>query len=386
MVKLALLGASGSIGRQALEVCRWQRQDIKVIALSGGGDWRFLAEAAREFRPALAAVAEEAAYAPLKRELSGLPITVLAGEEGLAACAAHEQADTVLAAISGMAGLKPLLAAIQSGKRIALANKEALVAGGELVMRRAAERGVEIFPVDSEHSALAQCLAGENRAEIRRLILTASGGAFRDWSRSQMDQARAEDALRHPNWRMGPKITVDCATLVNKALEVIEAHWLFGVDYQHIDIVVHPESIIHSLAEFTDGSVKAQLGWPDMRLPIQYALLGGRRPANPLKPLDLAQLGTLHFSAPDRERFPALDLMLAAGRAGGTAPAYLNAVNEAAVQAFLRDEISFPQIALYLERALRSYSPAPALSEQAIFAADAAARAQAMEWIAAGRS
>lgn len=385
MVTLSLLGASGSIGRQTLEVCRWHQKNITVRALACGKDWQFLAAAAREFRPALVAVADDAAYAPLKRELSGLPITVLAGEEGLAAAAGLAEADTVLAAISGMAGLKPLLAAIEGGKRIALANKEALVAGGELVMRRAAEQGIRLLPVDSEHSALWQCLAGEEPAAVRKLWLTASGGAFRDWSKRQMDAAQAADALQHPNWLMGPKITIDCATLVNKGLEVIEAHWLFGMDYDRIGIVIHPESIVHSMVEFNDGSVKAQLGWPNMRLPIQYALFGGGRPANPLPPLDLTQIGSLHFRAPDEERFPALTLMLAAGRAGGTAPAYLNAVNEVAVHAFLRGEIGFNAIAGCLEQALRTHTPQPADRAETVFAADAEARAWAAKWIGRGR-
>ncbi len=382
MTDLTILGCTGSIGRQALKVADWHPDRLRVRALAAGSDWRLLAEQARRYRPAIAAIADEEALPALRRELSGSGVKALAGEEGLREAAACEQADTALAAISGMAGLKPLLAAIDSGKTIALANKEALVAAGALVTARCRDQGIELRPVDSEHSAIWQCLAGEDPASVEKLIITCSGGAFRDADPQQLGRMRAADALRHPNWQMGRKITVDCATLVNKGLEVIEAHWLFGVDYDRIDVVIHPQSIVHSLVAFRDGSVKAQLGQADMRLPIAYALLGRERAANPSPRLDLVSAGRLEFRAPDNRRFPALNTVIAAGRQGGLVPAYINGANEVLVAAFLGDKLPYPAIGGILGRLLEQAPAAVAGPERAgelaeIFAADAQGRADA---------
>ena len=382
MINLTILGSTGSIGRQALEVADWHADRLRVRALAAHDNWRLLAEQAKKYRPVLVAVADEDAWKPLCRELDGLPIQVLAGEEGLLAAAALGAADTALAAMSGLAGLKPLLAAIDSGKTIALANKEALVASGQLVTARCRERGVELRPVDSEHSAVWQCLAGEDPAAVEQLIITCSGGAFRELSRAELAKVTAADALRHPNWQMGRKITVDCATLVNKGLEVIEAHWLFGVDYEDIKVAIHPQSLVHSLVCFRDGSVKAQLGPADMRLPIAYALLGRERLPNPGPRLDLLQAGRLDFLPPDEDRFPGLRAMLDAGKRGGLLPAYLNGANEALVEAFLRDGIPYLFIGASLCRLLEQapselQDTARAADLDAVLAADARGRADA---------
>lgn len=374
MINFTILGASGSIGRQALEVAAWRPQQLRPVALTADRDWRTLADQARRWHPALVAVAQEQAWAPLRQELTGSGVRVLAGAEGLAAAAELEAADTVLAAISGLAGLPPLLAAIRSGKRICLANKEALVAAGPLVTGLARERRVDVLPVDSEHSAIWQCLAGEDPDSVAQLILTASGGAFRDLSWEQLAQVTPEQALCHPNWRMGPKITVDCATMVNKGLEVIEAHWLFGLDYHRIQVLIHPESIVHSLVAFNDGSLKAQLATADMRLPIQYALLGRQRPPTPAAPPDLASLGQLRFRPPDNDRFPALAAIRQAGEAGGLAPAFLNGANEELNARFLRHELPFTAIGAILTQ-LPPLAPAgEADALAAIIAADQAGR------------
>lgn len=373
MIGLSILGATGSIGRQALDVCSW-RPELRVQALTAGQDWRSLAELAQAYRPEMVAIGDPEAYGPLRTALSGLAIRVEAGLEGLLSAAAWPSADMVLAAISGMAGLPPLLAAIDSGKEIALANKEALVAGGALVMERAKRRGVPIAPVDSEHSALWQCLAGEDPENVAQLILTASGGAFRDKSTAELEQVTAAQALQHPNWRMGEKITIDCATMVNKGLEVIEAHWLFGIPYERIQVLVHRESIIHSMVAFRDGSMKAQLAQADMRLPIQYALLGRKRPQTPVKPPNLAELGQLHFSPADDQRFPGLAAMIRAGEKGGTAPAYLNGANEVLNAAFRQSKISFPTLGRILTQLSAAYLPVSADTEAAIYKADSQGR------------
>ncbi|MBR0375133.1 MAG: 1-deoxy-D-xylulose-5-phosphate reductoisomerase [Firmicutes bacterium] len=382
MINLTILGSTGSIGRQALEVADWHPERLRVRALAAHDNWRLLAEQARRYRPALVAVADEAACGPLRRELDGLPICVLAGEEGLLAAAALDEADTALAAMSGLAGLRPLLAAIDSGKTIALANKEALVASGQLVTERCRERGVELRPVDSEHSAVWQCLAGEDPSAVEKLIITCSGGAFRELSREELAKVRAADALRHPNWHMGRKITVDCATLVNKGLEVIEAHWLFGVEYENIEVAIHPQSLVHSLVCFRDGSVKAQLGPADMRLPIAYALLGRERLANPGPRLDLLQASRLDFLPPDESRFPGLRAMLDAGKRGGLLPAYLNGANEALVESFLWDEIPYlfigDSLGLLLAQAPSELQKTGSAADlDAVLAADARGRADA---------
>ncbi len=381
MKRLAILGASGSIGKQTLDVCRWHPTAIQVSSLAVGRNWAFLAEAAREFRPRLVAIREESVYPQLKAALADLPVQVEAGEDGVCEAAAIAEADMTLAAISGMAGLKPLFSAIQAGKDIALANKEALVAGGELVMNRIQAKGLKLAPVDSEHSAIWQCLAGEKQEEVARLILTASGGAFRDLSLLELEHVTAAEALKHPNWRMGAKITVDCATMVNKGLEVIEAHWLFDVPYDRIDVVVHPESMIHSAVAFQDGSIKAQLAQADMRLPIQYALLDRERPAAPLSLPDLPAIGALHFREPDLQRFPGLAAMRRAGERGGTAPAYLNGANEVLVQGFLAGKVPFLSIGRLLGKLLDAYVEERTLTEQGIFRADALGREDALAFM-----
>jgi len=374
---IAVLGVSGSIGRQALDVCRWHPERLRPLALTAGANWRALAEAAREWRPRYIAIGDERAYGELRGACADLAINIGAGAEAVAEAAACQGADVVLLAISGMAALSPLRAAVAAGKDIALANKEALVASGELVMPEIRRRGLLLAPVDSEHSAVWQCLAGEDGNPPERLILTASGGAFRDLPLERLADITPAMALRHPNWQMGPKITVDCATMVNKGLEIIEAHWLFDMDYDRIEVLLHPESLIHSLVGFADGSVKAQLAPADMRLPIQYALLGRERPASPVHRLDLAAAAALHFSAPDPRRFPALGIVRRAGLAGGSAPAYLNGANEALVTAFLRDGLPFTAIAAMLARLMEDYCPRPVTAWDTVFAAAEQGRADA---------
>lgn len=376
MIGLSILGATGSIGRQTLDVCSW-RPELRVQALTAGRDWRSLAEFAHVYQPEMVAIGDPDAYGPLRRALASVPVRVAAGCEGILEAATCSGVDMVVAAISGMAGLPPLLAAIDSGKKIALANKEALVAGGALVMERAQRRGVSIAPVDSEHSALWQCLAGENPENIARLILTASGGAFRDLSMQELEQVTAAQALQHPNWRMGEKITIDCATMVNKGLEVIEAHWLFGVPYERIQVLVHRESIVHSMVVFRDGSMKAQLAQADMRLPIQYALLDRDRPQTLVEPPDLAALGELHFAAADERRFPGFSAMIQAGKKGGTAPAYLNGANEVLNLAFRQGKLSFLTLGQVLTQLSETYLPQPANTETSIYQADQQGRADA---------
>jgi len=333
--RIAILGSTGSIGTQTLDVIRRHPDRFEVAALAAaGGNIGLLAEQAREFRPKLVAVAREEAAGKLPSLLPG-GIRVAAGEAGLVQAAAETECDMVVSAIVGIAGLVPTLAAVRAGVPVALANKETLVAAGHLVTAEAAARGVPIVPVDSEHSAVFQCLNGESGNSVEKLILTASGGAFRNRRRDELADVTPEDALRHPNWAMGAKVTVDSATLANKGLEVMEARWLFGLPYDRIDVLLHDESIIHSMVQFVDGSVMAQLGPPDMRLPIQYALTWPDRIESPVRRLDLADIGRLHFRKADTGRYPMLRLAYEAGRAGGTMPAVFNAANEIAVQLFL---------------------------------------------------
>ena len=341
---ISILGSTGSIGRQSLDVVRKYPQ-IRVGALTAGTSIQRLAEQCREFRPELAVVATEAGAAQLRQAISDLPTRVLWGEEGLIAAATLEGVDCVITAVVGMLGLKPTLAAIRAKKRIGLANKETLVCAGELVMAEAKRCGAEIVPVDSEHSAIFQCLMGcAERKEVRRLLLTCSGGPFFGMDREALAHVTKADALKHPNWKMGPKITVDCATLMNKGLEVIEAMRLYHLPLEQVEVVIHRQSVIHSLVEFRDGALLAQLGTPDMRLPIRYALTWPRRAESPLEPLDLLHCPPLTFAQPDREAFPCLALAEEAAREGGTACAVLNGANEAAVALFLQDQIGFLEI------------------------------------------
>ena len=376
---VSILGSTGSIGRSALEVVAAFPDELKVVALAAGARVDVLAEQVARFRPRLASVASAADGARLEELLRARDVacTVVAGEAGAVAAATAAEADVVLAGIVGAAGLRSTLAAIQAGKRVALANKEALVAAGDLCTRAAARSGALLLPVDSEHSAIFQALAGHRRADVARLVLTASGGPLRTWPAERIAAATPEEALRHPTWRMGPKITIDSATLMNKGLEVIEARWLFDVPAERIDLVVHPESIVHSMVEYVDGSVVAQLGVSDMRVPIAYALTFPARLPLPGARLDLTALGALHFEAPDRVRFPCVDLAYAALRAGGTAAAALSAANEEVVGAFLAGTLRFGQIAEVLAAVMAAHAVVPADTLEAVLAADAAARAAA---------
>ena len=373
---ISLLGATGSIGRQALEVIA--NQGMAVAALTANRDVEGLEDQCRRFRPALAVLMDPAAASDLRVRLADTGIRVAAGMDGLLEAAALPEADTVLTAVVGIVGLRPTLAAVEAGKRIALANKEALVCGGELVMDLAARTGAEIVPVDSEHSALFQCLQGcRDRGEVRRLILTASGGPFWGWTAEELDRVTVEQALAHPNWSMGAKISVDSATMMNKGLEFIEAMRLYRMPPEKISIVVHRESIIHSLVEYADHAILAQLGAPDMRLPIQYALTWPRRTEGVAEPLDLLTCPPLTFHAPDYEAFPCLRLALEAARTGGTATAVLNGANEAAVGRFLAGALPFAGIARRVEEALAAIPAVQSPTLEDILAADEAARALA---------
>lgn len=371
---ISLLGSTGSIGRQALEVIA--AEDMAVAALTANRAVDRLEEQCRRFRPALAVMMDPAAASDLRVRLADTGIRVAAGMDGLLEAAVLPQADTVLTAVVGIVGLRPTLAAVEAGKRIALANKETLVCGGELVMDGAARSGAEIVPVDSEHSALFQCLQGcRDRGEVRRLILTASGGPFWGWRAEQLAHVTVEQALAHPNWSMGAKISVDSATMMNKGLEFIEAMRLYRMPPEKISIVIHRESIIHSLVEYSDHAILAQLGAPDMRLPIQYALTWPRRSEGVAKPLDLLTCPPLTFHAPDCEAFPCLRLALEAARTGGTATAVLNGANEAAVGQFLTGKLSFAGIAQKVEEALAAIPAVQSPGLEEILAADEAARA-----------
>ena len=344
MVKcVSILGSTGSIGRQSLDIIRGL--DVKVAALTAGTSVERMAEQCREFHPGLAVMATQEAAEVLKNELSDMDITVMWGEEGLIRAASIEEADCVITAVVGMVGLKPTLAAIHARKRIGLANKETLVCAGELVMTEAEKYGCEIIPVDSEHSAIFQCLMGSrDKREVKKLILTCSGGPFFGKTREELMSVTKGDALRHPNWKMGPKITIDCSTLMNKGLEVIEAMRLYGLPLEQVDVVIHRQSIVHSLVEYVDGAVMAQMGAPDMRLPIQLALTYPERTVCPVDPLDLTTCGALTFCKPDLEAFPCLALAYRCAKLGGTACAVMNGANEAAVALYLEDRIGFYDI------------------------------------------
>lgn len=348
--KIALLGATGSIGTQTLDVIRTHRDEFSLVSMSVGQNIDKAREIVAEFQPRILSVSKKEDYEVLKDEF--LNITIVYGEEGLIEVATCSEADVVVTAVMGSVGLFPTIEAIRARKTIALANKETLVTAGHLVMKEAQEYGVSILPVDSEHSAIYQCLQGENMKEINRLIITASGGSFRDKTRQELEGVTVEEALNHPNWSMGAKITIDSATMMNKGLEVIEAHWLFNMPYEKIDVLLHKQSIIHSMVEFHDRSVMAQLGTPDMRVPIQYALTYPNRMVLPSTPLNLAEIGTLNFAKMDFERYRCLSFAFEAGKTGGTMPTVLNAANEQAVALFLEGKISFLQIEDVIEKAL----------------------------------
>lgn len=343
MRRLSIIGSTGSIGTQTLEVVR-ENPDFTVEALSCGSNIELLEEQIREFKPSLAAVSREEDAEKLRERLADVNVNIVSGMDGLVAVARCEKSDTVVTAIVGMIGVRPTLAAIEAGKDIALANKETLVTAGHLVMKRAAEKGVSILPVDSEHSAIFQSLQGNDGNAIRRILLTASGGPFRGRSREELENVTVEQALKHPNWSMGPKITIDSATMVNKGLEIIEAHWLFDVPAEKIEVLVQPESIIHSAVEYEDGAVMAQLGVPDMKLPIQYALTYPERRPMPSEKLDFTKMSQISLDTPDRDTFKGLDFAYKAIEFGGTMPTVLNAANEFAVAKFLHGKCRFLEI------------------------------------------
>jgi 1-deoxy-D-xylulose-5-phosphate reductoisomerase len=359
MKSVAILGSTGSIGQSALAVVDEHPDRLRVVALAAGNNARRMAAQVRKYGPSRAAMATASGARDVRRHLESdgarVPGALLEGTDGLLAVATHPDADVVLFASSGTSSLDAVLAAIEAGKTIALANKEVLVMAGSVVMAAAARRGVSVLPVDSEHNAIHQCLHGRDTADVTRLILTASGGPFRGRPAAELAHVRAEDALRHPTWKMGPKITIDSATLMNKGLEVIEARWLFDVGADRIGVVVHPQSIVHSMVELRDGSVIAQLGVTDMRLPIQYAFSYPERWRAPLPPLDLVRAGRLDFEAADTERFPCLSLAFRALRGAEGLAIVLNAANEIAVSAFLEHRIPFPAIPAVIEQSMDEY-------------------------------
>ena len=345
--KLSLLGSTGSIGTQTLDICRERPGNFVCVAMAAGGNLELLAAQIAEFRPKLVSIRQSNQIDELRNKLKSLGLkdsempTLAYGEEGIVAVATHPDCDTVVTGIVGCAGLLPTVAAIKAGKDIALANKETLIAGGPVVVPLLEKHKVKMLPADSEHSAIFQCLQGVPPGALKRIILTASGGAFRDWPKEKLAEVRVADALKHPNWAMGAKITVDSATMMNKGLEVIEAHYLFGASYDDIDIVVHPQSIVHSAIETHDTSVIAQLGLPDMRLPLLYSIAWPARVPMPWKPLDLATIGTLTFKAPDHDKYPCIPLAYAAGRKGGSMTACLNAANERANELFRAEKLGY---------------------------------------------
>ena len=381
MKQIAILGSTGSIGCNTLRVVEAFRGEFSVAALGAGSNVELLAEQVEQFRPRLVSVSDEASADLFRHELKQRGVTdspkITIGVDGLSEVATVDKAEIVIGAVVGALGLVPTYRALELGRRVALANKETLVVAGELMTQTAEKSGAELLPVDSEHNALHQCLRGEKRHELKRLILTASGGPFRNASREEIEQATPAQALKHPTWRMGAKITIDSATLMNKGLEVIEAHWLFNCSADEIDIVVHPQSVVHSMIELVDGSLIAQLGLTDMRHAIQYALTYPDRRLSQLPPLDLAQLSKLEFFPPDTEKFPCVNLAYKALRAGGTMPAVLNAANEVAVAAFLEEKIKFGQIPQLIQSVCEAHTVQAASSLEMVLGADQWAR----EWV-----
>ena len=355
MRKISILGSTGSIGTQTLEVVEIL-ENIKVMAITGNHNIQLLEEQARKFQPELVAVMDEKNAEVLKESLSDMNVRVVSGMDGLVEAATYEGVDTVVTSVVGNVGLKPTFEAIRAGKNIALANKETLVSAGQLVMDLAKKHNIKIYPVDSEHSAIFQSLQGNEGNKIERILLTASGGPFRGKKREELLNVTAADALKHPNWSMGNKITIDSATLMNKGLEVMEAKWLFGVDVDQIEVLVHPQSIVHSAVEYEDGAIVAQLGEPDMRVPIQYALTYPKRVKNPFPRVDFAQRSNLTFDKPDMETFKCLSLAYRALKTGGTLPAVLNGANEVAVARFLKGDIGFLDIPELIEQTMDAYT------------------------------
>ncbi|OQB50718.1 MAG: 1-deoxy-D-xylulose 5-phosphate reductoisomerase [bacterium ADurb.Bin157] len=384
MIKnIALLGSTGSIGQNTLEIVRKYPNRLKIKALTAGNNWQLLAQQALEFNPEYVALASTKNEADLKAALANTNIKIGTGENALIEAVSLNNVDTVLAAIVGFAGLKPVMEAIALKRRICLANKETLVVAGSIFMKAIKENKVDLLPVDSEHSAIFQCLSGLNNPNLSKIIITASGGPFKDFPTEKLKDVTVEMALKHPNWNMGGKITIDSATLMNKGLEVIEAHWLFGADYEDIDIVIHPQSLIHSLIEYSDGSVIAQLGWPDMKLPIQCALSWPERWEPPLKAFNLLHAKNMTFFEPRFEDFPCLKLAIKAGKEGGIMPCVLNAANEVAVEAFLNNIITFIEIPQLIETTLHGFNNAEVKSIDRLIEIDYKARIFAKSMIKA---
>jgi 1-deoxy-D-xylulose-5-phosphate reductoisomerase len=380
--KISILGSTGSIGTSTLAVAERFPERFAVVALAAGNNSDLLGSQIRKFKPAIAAIAGEKAAEELRKQCKDLPVRILSGIEGMIQAAAAEDADITVSAIVGTAGLVPTMAAIRAGKDIALANKEVLVTAGELVMAECRSRNVRLFPVDSEHSAIFQCLHSGERGDVRRLILTASGGPFRNHTKKDLAKVTLAQALKHPNWNMGRKITIDSATLMNKGLEVIEAHWLFGMGPEQINVLVHPQSIVHSLVEYQDGSVVAQLGMPDMKGPIAYALSYPDRLPDVSPGLDLASIATLTFQEPDRDLFPCLGFAYDALKAGGSMPAVLSAANEVAVRYFLEEKIGFADIPRVLRAVMDAHTPVTLKNVDEALKADLWARHEAEKIIA----
>jgi 1-deoxy-D-xylulose-5-phosphate reductoisomerase len=381
MKRIAILGSTGSIGCSSLKVIEAHPEAYQVTALAAGKNINLLAEQIRKFRPLVVAVLGDQEAESLNERLGGAQGTrIVSGRQGFIHLATLDEVDTVISAITGAAGLVPTYAAIRAGKNIALANKETMVMAGPLVMVEAKRRGVAVLPVDSEHSAILQCLQGHARDDVRRVILTASGGPFKDFSHEEMEKATPEQALKHPNWNMGPKITVDSATLMNKGLELIEARWLFELDIHQIHILIHPQSVVHSMVEYRDGSIIAQLGIPDMITPISYALSYPRHVDTPLRALDLEEVGTLRFMKPDTRKFRCLELALRAAEIGDSMPAVLNGANEVAVDFFLKGRIGFLQIPSLIERTMDAHRPFVIDRIETVMEVDAWAREKAAEF------
>lgn len=382
--RISILGSTGSIGRSTLSVVEKFPDRFSVVAIAAGRNIALLEQQVRQFRPRIVSVLSDAAADELRERLKGIDVTVLSGVEGMIAAASADEADITVSAIVGTAGLVPTMAAIRAGKDIALANKEVLVAAGELVTKECRERSVRLFPVDSEHSAIFQCIGAGTGRDIRRLILTASGGPFRNLKRQALEKVTIEQALKHPNWSMGRKITIDSATLMNKGLEVIEARWLFGISQDRISVLIHPQSIVHSMVEYRDGAVVAQLGAPDMKGPIAYALSYPERLEGVSPALDLAKVGALTFEEPDTERFPCLGYAYEALDAGGSMPAVLSAANEVAVKYFLDEKIGFMDIPRVIRKTMQAHVPSPIKTVDDALRADLWARREAERIIEAG--
>src|SRR6478672_2320661 len=374
--RVVVLGATGSIGESAAKVARDIPERVEIVGLAANSKARELAAQANELRPAAICIVDETKLNELRANLKYQP-EIFSGETGLCEIASRVASDMVLVAIVGTGGLRPALAAIKAGKDLAVASKEILVMAGEIVMREARDNSVHVLPVDSEHNAIFQCLEGKQSADVRRIILTASGGPFRETLRAGFDSITPEQALKHPTWNMGPKITIDSATLFNKGLEMIEAHWLFGVEMNRVEVVIHPQSIVHSMVEFTDGSTLAQLSYSNMCFPIQYAVTWPDRVPNSLPPLDFSKVSKLEFSTPRYDDFPALNLARRAGETGGTLPAVMNAANEIAVAAFLDRKVRFSEIWEIVEQVMNQHTPVAHADLDAILGADQWARAQA---------